>query len=113
MSYDSLIAQTREALTEVLPETVEVTDVELEGPHVVLYTKQLDAFLNGGDLLRQVASVAATDDTRRAADRAGHRLLRGVVAASSQVSLAETLEAPEEAVEPTSVTIHVRGESAP
>ncbi len=65
------------------------------------------------DLLRQVASVAATDDTRRAADRAGHRLLRGVVAASSQVSLAETLEAPEEAVEPTSVTIHARGESAP
>ncbi|MGI0139750.1 MAG: beta-CASP ribonuclease aCPSF1 [Thermoplasmata archaeon] len=55
MSYDSLITQTREALKEVLPETIEVTDVELEGPHVVLYTKQLDAFLSGGDLLRQVA----------------------------------------------------------
>ncbi len=55
MSYDSLISQTREALREVLPEAIEVTDVELEGPHVVLYTKQLDAFLGGGDLLRQVA----------------------------------------------------------
>jgi uncharacterized protein len=55
MSFESLIEQTREALHEVLPETIEVTDIELEGPHVVVYTKQLDAFLSGGDYLRQVA----------------------------------------------------------
>ncbi|MCI4356679.1 MAG: beta-CASP ribonuclease aCPSF1 [Thermoplasmata archaeon] len=55
MSFDSLIEQTREALKEVLPEGIEVTDIELEGPHIVLYTKQLDSFLSGGDLLRQVA----------------------------------------------------------
>ena len=55
MSFESLVEQTREALKEVLPETIEVTDIELEGPHVVVYTKQLDAFLSGGDYLRQVA----------------------------------------------------------
>jgi uncharacterized protein len=55
MSFDSLLEQTREALHEVLPESIEVTDIELEGPHIVLYTKQLDAFLSGGDLLRQIA----------------------------------------------------------
>jgi uncharacterized protein len=55
MSFDSLIDQTRQALKEVLPETIEVTDIELEGPHIVLYTKQLDSFLSGGDFLRQVA----------------------------------------------------------
>ncbi len=55
MSFDSLIEQTRTALSEVLPETIEVTDIELEGPHIVLYTKQLDSFLSGGDLLRQIA----------------------------------------------------------
>ena len=55
MSFDSLLEQTRVALKEVLPETVEVTDIELEGPHVVIYTKQLDTFLSGGDYLRQVA----------------------------------------------------------
>ena len=43
MSFDGLIDQTREALREVLPEGVEVTDIELEGPHIVLYTKQLDS----------------------------------------------------------------------
>jgi uncharacterized protein len=55
MSFDSLVEQTKQALREVLPDTVEVTDIELEGPHVVLYTKQLDAFLSGGDYLRQIA----------------------------------------------------------
>ncbi len=55
MSFDSLVDQTRQALGEVLPENVEVTDIELEGPHIVLYTKQLDSFLSGGDLLRQIA----------------------------------------------------------
>ena len=55
MSFESLIEQTREALHEVLPDTIEVTDIELEGPHVVVYTKQLEAFLSGGDYLRQVA----------------------------------------------------------
>ncbi len=55
MSFDSLLEQTRATLKEVLPEAIEVTDIELEGPHIVLYTKQLDAFLSSGDLLRQVA----------------------------------------------------------
>ncbi|MCI4366165.1 MAG: beta-CASP ribonuclease aCPSF1 [Thermoplasmata archaeon] len=55
MSFDGLVDQTREANREVLPEGVEVTDIELEGPHIVLYTKHLDSFLSGGDLLRQIA----------------------------------------------------------
>jgi uncharacterized protein len=55
MSFDSLLDQTKQALKEVLPDTIEVTDIELEGPHIVLYTKQLDAFLSGGDFLRQIA----------------------------------------------------------
>ncbi len=55
MSFDSLINDARQALREVLPESIEVTDIEVEGPHLVVYTKQLDAFLSGGDYLRQVA----------------------------------------------------------
>ncbi len=55
MSVESLLQQTREVLKEVLPEEIEVTSIELEGPHVVVYTKQLDSFLSGGELLRQVA----------------------------------------------------------
>ncbi len=55
MSADSLVQSVRTTLAELLPNSIEVTDIELEGPHIVLYTKQLDAFLSGGDLLRQIA----------------------------------------------------------
>ncbi|MCW6167334.1 MAG: beta-CASP ribonuclease aCPSF1 [Thermoplasmatales archaeon] len=92
MSYDSLIAQTREALTEVLPETVEVTDVELEGPHVVLYTKQLDAFLDGGDLLRQVAQrlhrrVLVRSDPESLIDpKEAEKLIREVIPTEAEIN---------------------------
>jgi uncharacterized protein len=77
MSFDSLVEQTKEALGEVLPEGIEVTDIELEGPHIVLYTKQLDSFLSGGDLLRQVAQ----------------RLRRRVLVRSDPASLMDPKEA--------------------
>ncbi len=92
MSYDSLIAQTREALTEVLPETVEVTDVELEGPHVVLYTKQLEAFLDGGDLLRQVAQrlhrrVLVRSDPESLIDpKEAEKLIREVIPPEAEIN---------------------------
>jgi len=77
MSFDSLLDQTKQALREVLPEAIEVTDIELEGPHIVLYTKQLDAFLTGGDYLRQVAQ----------------RLRRRVLVRSDPATLIEPKEA--------------------
>ena len=77
MSIDSLLQQTKEVLHEVLPENIEVTDIELEGPHIVLYTKQLDAFLSGGELLRQVAQ----------------RLRRRVLVRSDPASLVDPKEA--------------------
>lgn len=77
MSFESLLQQTREVLKEVLPEGIEVTTIELEGPYVVLYSKQLDAFLSGGDLLRQVAQ----------------RLHRRVLVRSDPGSLTEPKEA--------------------
>src|SRR5579875_1362557 len=55
MSFDTLVEQTRQALKEVLPETIEVSDIEVEGPHIVVYARQLEAFLSGGDYLRQIA----------------------------------------------------------
>jgi KH/beta-lactamase-domain protein len=55
MSFDSLVSEARAALKQILPGDIEVTEIELEGPHIILYTKQLDAFLAGGDLLRQIA----------------------------------------------------------
>lgn len=92
MSFDSLISQTREALKEVLPETIEVTDIELEGPHVVLYTKQLDAFLSGGDLLRQVAQrlhrrvLVRSDPATLIDPKEAEKIIRETIPAEAEIN---------------------------
>ncbi|MCI4323554.1 MAG: beta-CASP ribonuclease aCPSF1 [Thermoplasmata archaeon] len=77
MSFESLLEQTKAALAEVLPKDIDVTDIELEGPYIVIYTKQLDQFLGGQDLLRQVAQ----------------RLRRRVIVRSDPASLIDPKEA--------------------
>ena len=67
------------------------------------------------DLLRQVASVAPRPETRSAAERATKRLLRGVVAASTQVSISWTGDPSRgslEAVGADPETIHARDRDA-
>ncbi len=92
MSFDSLVEQAREALREVLPEGVEVTDIELEGPHIVLYTKQLDAFLSGGDLLRQVAQrlrrrvLVRTDPESLIDPKEAEAAIRELIPAEAEIS---------------------------
>jgi len=92
MSFDSLIDQTRQALKEVLPETIEVTDIELEGPHIVLYTKQLDAFLSGGDYLRQVAQrlhrrvVVRSDPATLIDPKEAEKLVREVIPVEAEIN---------------------------
>ena len=92
MSFDSLVDLTREALKEVLPETIEVTDIELEGPHIVLYTKQLDQFLSGGDYLRQVAQrlhrrvVVRSDPATLIDPKEAEKLVREVIPVEAEIN---------------------------
>jgi uncharacterized protein len=92
MSFDSLIEQTRTALSEVLPDSIEVTDIELEGPHIVLYTKQLDSFLSGGDLLRQVAQrlhrrvVVRSDPATLIDPKEAEVLVRELIPAEAEIN---------------------------
>jgi uncharacterized protein len=92
MSFDSLIEQTRTALSEVLPDSIEVTDIELEGPHIVLYTKQLDSFLSGGDFLRQVAQrlhrrvVVRSDPATLIDPKEAEALIRELIPLEAEIS---------------------------
>jgi len=92
MSFDSLIEQTRTALSEVLPDSIEVTDIELEGPHIVLYTKQLDSFLSGGDLLRQVAQrlhrrvVVRSDPATLIDPKEAEKLVRELIPLEAEIN---------------------------
>ena len=92
MSYDSLLEQTQQSLREILPETIEVTDIELEGPHIVLYTKQLDAFLSGGDYLRQIAQrlrrrvLVRSDPATLSDPKEAEKAIRELIPAEAEIS---------------------------
>ncbi len=92
MSVESLLQQTREVLKEVLPEEIEVTAIELEGPHVVVYTKQLDSFLSGGELLRQVAQrlhrrvLVRSDPSVLADPRTAEGVIRELVPREAEIN---------------------------
>ncbi len=92
MSQDSLIEQTRATLAELLTRGVEVEDIELEGPQIVLYTKQPDAFLSGRDLLRQIAQrlhrrvVVRTDPAALIDAKEAERLVRELIPVEAEIS---------------------------
>jgi KH/beta-lactamase-domain protein len=92
MSFDSLLEQTRQALHDVLPETIEITDIELEGPHIVLYTKQLDSFLGGGDHLRQIAQrlrrrvLVRSDPASLIDPKEAEKAIRATIPAEAEIS---------------------------
>jgi len=71
---------------------VEVTDIELEGPHIVLYTKQLDSFLSGGDLLRQVAQrlhrrvVVRSDPATLIDPKEAEKLVRELIPPEAEIN---------------------------
>ena len=92
MSFDSLIEQTRTALSEVLSDSIGITDIELEGPHIVLYTKQLDSFLSGGDFLRQVAQrlhrrvVVRSDPATLIDPKEAEKLVRELIPPEAEIN---------------------------
>ncbi len=92
MSYDGLIQEIRSLLKESLPPEVKVTSVELEGPYVVLYTPQMDVFLNNGDLMRQAAQklhrrvVVRSDTASRLTEKEAEKVIREQIPAEAEIS---------------------------
>jgi predicted metal-dependent RNase len=55
MSSDRLFDDVREQVRKIVPSAVNITNIDFEGPLVVIYTKDLEAFSNNNDLVRQLA----------------------------------------------------------
>jgi len=55
MSVEDILGQAKETVRKVVPDQVEITHIDLEGPVVVLYTKNMDVFAENNDLVRQLA----------------------------------------------------------
>ena len=55
MGLEDILSNAREVVRKVVPSTVEITNIEFEGPTIVLYTKNMDVFAENNDLVRQLA----------------------------------------------------------
>lgn len=55
MSLDAILGEAEDTIRDVVPEDVEITEVDLEGPIVVIYTKNIDVFADNQDIVRKLA----------------------------------------------------------
>jgi KH/beta-lactamase-domain protein len=55
MGIEKVLEDAREAVKKTIPSNVEVTEIDFEGPVIVIYTKNLDEFARNNDLVRQLA----------------------------------------------------------
>ncbi len=57
MGSEEVLIKIRTAIKSALPSTIDLTNVEFEGPAVVIYTKCLDEFAENSDIVRQLAQT--------------------------------------------------------
>ncbi len=57
MGIEKVLEDAREAVKKTIPTHIEVTDIDFEGPVIVIYTKNLEEFSNNNDLVRQLAQT--------------------------------------------------------
>ncbi len=81
MGVEQVLEDARETVKKTIPSNVEVTEIDFEGPVIVIYTKNLDEFARNNDLVRQLAQSLR----RRVAIRPDPSLLANSEAAEEQI----------------------------
>ncbi len=55
MSLNQVLNQVKATVRELLPDNVEVTEIEFEGPVIVIYTKNIDLFAEDNSMIKSLA----------------------------------------------------------
>ena len=92
MSVEDILGQARDAVRKVVPDHVEITVIDLEGPVVVLYTKNMDVFAENNDLVRQLAQTMRRrvairpDPTLLAKQEEAERAIKEIIPQEAQIT---------------------------
>ena len=57
MGKEDVLDRIRETVKNVVPEQVEITNIEFEGPLLIIYTKQMNKFAENSDIVRNLAQT--------------------------------------------------------
>ena len=55
MSIEDILNDARAVVKKVVPDHVEITQIDFEGPVIVIYTKNMEAFAESNEIVRQLA----------------------------------------------------------
>jgi hypothetical protein len=55
MSAERILEEAREQVRKIVPTNINITSIDFEGPVVVVYTRDMEAFANNNDIVRQLA----------------------------------------------------------
>ncbi len=54
---DDILKEIREIIAQMVPREAGITDVEFEGPELVIYVKNPEAMMKDGELIKNLAKV--------------------------------------------------------
>ncbi len=57
MSTERILEEAREQISKIVPEGVNISGIEYEGPLVVVYTRDMDTFASNNDIVKQLAQA--------------------------------------------------------
>src|SRR5204862_7636734 len=92
MTIEDILNDARSVVKKVVPDHVEITQVDFEGPTIVIYTKNMEVFAESNDLVRQIAQqlrrriVVRPDPSLLASQEDAERVSREVSPADAQIT---------------------------
>src|SRR5216117_3815804 len=92
MTIEDILNDARSVVKKVVPDHVEITQVDFEGPTIVIYTKNMEVFAESNDLVRQIAQqlrrriVVRPDPSLLAPPDEADKVIREVIPAEAQIT---------------------------
>ncbi|HVG37496.1 MAG TPA: beta-CASP ribonuclease aCPSF1, partial [Thermoplasmata archaeon] len=90
MTIEDILNDARSVVKKVVPDHVEITQVDFEGPTIVIYTKNMEVFAESNDLVRQIAQqlrrriVVRPDPSLLATPEEAEKVIREVIPPEAQ-----------------------------
>src|SRR5256884_3720476 len=92
MTIEDILNDARSVVKKVVPDHVEITQVDFEGPTIVIYPKNMEVFAESNDLVRQIAQqlrrriVVRPDPSLLATPEEAEKVIREVIPPEAQIT---------------------------
>src|SRR6266540_207298 len=92
MTIEDILNDARSVVKKVVPDHVEITQGDVEGPTIVIYTKNMEVFAESNELVRQIAQqlrrriVVRPDPSLLASQEAAEKIIREVIPPEAQIT---------------------------